>query len=93
MIIGIPKELDQNETRTAINPGTVKSYTKFGFSVIVESGAGASSHISDDILKESGAEIVTNASEIYQKSDIILKVNPPKKNELGGVLIKEGVYL
>ena len=31
MIIGIPKELDQNESRTAITPGTIKSYIKFGF--------------------------------------------------------------
>ena len=91
MIIGIPKELDKNETRTAINPGTIKSYTKFGFSVIVESGAGTFSHISDDILKESGAEIVINATEIYQKSDIILKVNPPTFEEID--IIKEGSLL
>ena len=44
MIIGIPKELNQNETRSAINVGTVKSYIKFGFKVIAESGAAELSH-------------------------------------------------
>ena len=70
MIIGIPKELTQNETRSSITASTVKSYSKFGFKVMVESGAGALSYVSDSELKESGAEIVPNASDIYQKSTI-----------------------
>ena len=60
MIIGIPKELDKNESRTAINPGTVKSYIKFGFNIIIETEAGISSHISDTMFKEAGADIATN---------------------------------
>ena len=51
---------------------TVKSYAKFGFSVIVESGAGSLSHISDNDLKESGAEIVSSGNDIFQKSDIVV---------------------
>tara|TARA_B100000287_G_scaffold409519_1_gene436951 strand:- start:143 stop:1270 length:1128 start_codon:yes stop_codon:yes gene_type:complete len=88
MIIGIPKELDQNESRSAITPGIVKSYIKFGFEVVVESNAGLLSHISDDMLKESGAKIVSSSSDIYQTANIIIKVNPPTSEEIDQ--IKEG---
>jgi len=88
MIIGIPKELTENETRTAITSGTVKSYIKFGFQVVVETGAGMLSHISDDELKEAGAEIMSNASDVYQKSNIIIKVNSPSDQEIDSM--KEG---
>ena len=91
MIIGIPKELDQNESRTAITPGTIKSYIKFGFKVIAETGSGSLSHISDADLKEAGADIVENNSNIYQKADIIIKVNPPTNEEID--LMKEGSML
>ena len=90
MQIGIPKELNSNETRTSITPGVIKSYIKFGFSVIIESGAGDGSYLSDEILKEAGAQITTNASDIYQ-SDIILKVNAPTSNEVDQ--FKEGSLL
>ena len=63
MIIGIPKELNQDETRSAITVGTVKSYTKFGFSVMVEAGA---SELPEDIIldalekgREANSEIST----------------------------------
>jgi len=88
MIIGIPKELTENETRTAITSGTVKSYIKFGFQVVVETGAGMLSHISDDELKEAGAEIMSNANDVYQKSNIIIKVNSPSDQEIDSM--KEG---
>ena len=91
MIIGIPKELNSAETRTSITPGAVKSYAKFGFSVIVESGAGSLSHISDNDLKESGAEIVSSGNDIFEKSDIVVKVNPPTDEEIS--LMKEGSML
>ena len=91
MIIGIPKELNKDETRSAITAGTVKSYIKFGFSVMVESGAGSLSHISDDELKEAGAEIVSSANDIFQKTNIIVKVNSPSDQEIDSM--KEGSLL
>ena len=91
MIIGIPKELTQDETRSAITASTVKSYTKFGFNVIVESGAGLLSHVSDDELKEAGAEIVSSANDIFQKANIVIKVNSPSDQEID--LMKEGSLL
>ena len=90
MQIGIPKELSNNETRTPVTPGVVKSYVKFGFNVVVESGAGNTSYISDDNLKEAGAQIAMSVSEVYQ-SDIILKVNAPTDDEINQ--FKEGSLL
>ena len=91
MIIGIPKELNNTETRTSITPGTVKSYAKFGFNIVVQSGAGDLSHISDADLKGAGAEIVSSGNDVFQKSDIIVKVNPPTDEEIS--LMKEGSML
>ena len=91
MIIGIPKELTQDETRSAITVGTVKSYVKFGFNVMVEAGAGALSHVSDDMLKDVGAEIVPSANDIFQKANIVVKVNSPSDQEIDSM--KEGTLL
>ena len=91
MIIGIPKELNKNETRSAVTPGAVKSYIKFGFKVIVESEAALSSQISDVELKEAGAEIALTSKEIYEKADILLKVNCPSNDEID--LMKESSLL
>ena len=91
MIIGIPKELNKNETRSAVTPGAVKSYIKFGFKVIVESEAALSSLISDVELKEAGAEIALTSKEIYEKADILLKVNCPSNDEIN--LMKESSLL
>jgi len=87
MIIGILKETTKNEKRCAITTGTVKSYIKFGFDVVIQSGAGSQSYISDDDLKDSGASILQNAKDVCDKSDIILKVNPPSDEEID--LMKE----
>ena len=91
MIIGIPKELNKNETRSAVTPSAVKSYVKFGFKVIVESETALSSQISDVELKEAGAEIALTSKEIYEKADILLKVNCPSNDEID--LMKESSLL
>ena len=88
MILGILKETQENETRVAAIPATVKQYVAAGFSVKVESGAGAESQISDDDFKEAGAEIVSDAASVYSSSDMVLKVNSPTDDEIS--MIKDG---
>lgn len=88
MILGIPKEILENETRVAAIPATVKQYISAGFEVKIESGAGLKSQISDDEFKAAGAEILTDASSVYSSSDMILKVNSPTNDELS--MIKDG---
>jgi NAD(P) transhydrogenase subunit alpha len=79
MIIGIPAEITQNETRIAATPQTVKEFVKLGFTVNVQSGAGAGSFISDVAYSDIGAKIVATAEDVFS-SDIVLKVNPPEMN-------------
>jgi len=88
MILGIPKEILENETRVAVIPATVKQYVSAGFDVKIESGAGLKSQITDNDFKEAGAEILSDASSVFSSSDMILKVNSPTDDELA--MIKDG---
>ena len=83
MILGIPKEICEKETRVAVIPATVKQFISVGFKVLIESGAGIKSQISDSDFKNSGAEILSSASEVFNQSDMILKVNSPTDEEMG----------
>ena len=82
MILGIPKEILDNESRVAAIPATVKQYVAAGFDVKVQSGAGADAQISDADFKEAGAEVLADAAAIYSASDMILKVNSPTDDEI-----------
>ena len=88
MILGIPKEILDNESRVAAIPATVKQYVAAGFDVKVQSGAGADAQISDTDFKEAGAEVLADAAAIYSASDMILKVNSPTDDEID--MIKDG---
>ena len=88
MIIGVPKEILENETRVGVIPATVKQFVSAGFSVKIETGAGEKSQISDDEFKDVGAEIVSDANSIFSGSDMVVKVNSPTDEEIG--MIKEG---
>ena len=88
MILGIPKEILENETRVAVIPATVKQYISAGFDVKIETGAGLKSQITDNDFKEAGAEILSDASSVFSSSDMILKVNSPTDDELS--MIKDG---
>ena len=88
MILGIPKEILENETRVAAIPATVKQYVSAGFDVKVESGAGVASQISDDDFKEAGAEILPDAASVFSACDMLLKVNSPTDDEMS--MIKDG---
>ena len=78
MKVGIPKELDAKELRVAATPKTVNRLQKQGFEVFIEKGAGIKANFSDEEFTEAGAKIVGSAKEIYQDSDIALKVQASK---------------
>ena len=77
MIIGIPKELKNNEFRVAATPSGVHAYVVAGHTVLVEKNAGTGSAISDADYIAAGAQIVDSADEIWQKADLIQKVKEP----------------
>lgn len=91
MKVGIPSEIAANELRVAATPKTVLRLIKQGFDVSIQSGAGVKANFADDAFKQSGASIVSSASEIYSNSDIVLKVQGPTFEEVD--MMKEGLVL
>ena len=89
MLIGVPRELLDNESRVAATPKTVQQILKLGFDVIVEHDAGFKASFEDQAFLDAGAKIGTVA-EIWQ-ADIIFKVNPPTDEEIAQM--KEGATL
>ena len=77
MIVGIPKELKNNEFRVAITPSGVRAYSSAGHKVIIEKNAGIGSGISDNEYIIAGGEIIDSADELWQLADLILKVKEP----------------
>ena len=65
MIIGLPKEIKDNENRVGLTPGAVKTLTRRGHRVLVESGAGLGSSIPDEEYRAAGAEIVVEAASAW----------------------------
>ena len=77
MIIGVPKEIKDQEWRVAITPAGVRSFIERGHEVIIESGAGLGSGITDEIYQNQGAKIVASNVEVWQRAKLILKVKEP----------------
>ncbi|KAL3761616.1 hypothetical protein ACHAWU_000103 [Discostella pseudostelligera] len=81
LTVGVPKERYPLEKRVAATPESVSKLTKPGFSVLIEKGAGSSSHFSDAEYEAAGAKVV-GAEEVWKKSDIVMKLRPPTKEEV-----------
>lgn len=77
MIVGVPKEIKNNEFRVAITPAGVREFIKSGHTVLIESSAGVGSALSHDDYKVVGAEIVATSDEVWKRSDLVLKVKEP----------------
>ena len=81
MRIGVPREIYDGECRVATTPDVVAQLKKLGFDVAVESGAGEKASFSDDAYREAGCEVIDSASDLWSKSDLILKVRAPESDE------------
>ena len=77
MIIGVPKEIKNNEFRVSVTPSGVHALVKAGHKVLVEEGAGTGSAITDADYIAAGASIISNVDEVWAKADLILKVKEP----------------
>jgi alanine dehydrogenase len=82
MIIGLPKEVKDNEFRVAITPGGVRQLVDSTHDVLVQTGAGAGSGFSDEEYRSAGAQIVASADEAWG-GDIVVKVKEPQPSEYG----------
>lgn len=81
MVIGVPKEIKDHETRVGCVPSMITALRESGHEVLVESEAGVGSSIPDDEYAEAGAIILDQASEVWSKSDLIVKVKEPQLTE------------
>ena len=91
MIIGVPKEIKNNENRVAVTPAGVTEFRKHGHTVYVQTGAGKGSGFSDDQYAEAGAVILPTIEEVYAIAEMIVKVKEPIASEYA--LIKEDQLL
>lgn len=81
MIIGIPKEIKNNENRVGLNPQSVKRLTNAGHNIIVETNAGQGIFATDDDYIAVGAEIAPDAQSVFNMADMIIKVKEPQPSE------------
>ena len=87
MRIGIPKETFREEKRVALAPAGVGTLVKSGHSVFIQTGAGVDSHFTNEQYAQAGANIVYAAEEVYQRSEMIVKIAP--LNEMESDLLEE----
>jgi alanine dehydrogenase len=81
VIIGVPKELKNNENRVAITVAGVEAFISSGHMVCIEKKAGSGSSIRDEDYRESGAVILNTPEEVFKKADMIMKVKEPLPEE------------
>ncbi|WP_338778164.1 alanine dehydrogenase [Metabacillus sp. FJAT-52054] len=91
MIIGVPKEIKNNENRVALTPGGAAQFTAAGHRVLVEKEAGLGSGFTNEAYLEAGAEIIEMAADVWAQSDMIMKVKEPLQPEY--VFFREGLIL
>ena len=77
MLVGVPKEIKVHESRVALTPEGVFELTRFGHQVVIESGAGLGSSITDADFLSAGARIEKDVDLIWKSADLILKVKEP----------------
>jgi alanine dehydrogenase len=90
MLIGLPKEIKDNENRVGLTPGAVKALVRRGHSVLVETNAGAGSSLLDEEYRAAGAEIVPTAADAWS-TEMVVKVKEPIAPEYP--YLREGLIL
>src|SRR5947209_13521221 len=91
MIIGVPKEIKEQEQRVALLPSAADQLKRRGHSVIVQKSAGVGSGYSDEEYKKAGAEVIDSADEVFKRADMIVKVKEPLAAEFP--LLRKGQIL
>ncbi|GAB3464588.1 alanine dehydrogenase [Massilia terrae] len=81
MLVGVPKEIKNNEFRVGLTPPSVHELVAHGHKVMVQQNAGAEIGLTDDQYVAAGASIVTTAKEIFDKAEMIVKVKEPQPTE------------
>ncbi|RBW68527.1 alanine dehydrogenase [Bacillus taeanensis] len=91
MIIGVPKEIKNNENRVALTPAGLLSFVNAGHKVLVEKDAGVGSGFTNEDYANAGAEIIDAAEDVWAQAEMIMKVKEPLSSEYG--YFREGLIL
>jgi len=81
MVVGVPREIKDNEFRVGLVPSGAAALVRAGHSVLVETGAGAASAITDEEYRAAGAEVVDSAADVWNRASLIVKVKEPRPGE------------
>ena len=83
MIVGVPREIKDHETRVGLVPTVVVALREAGHEVLVETHAGEGSSLTDQEYLQAGAHIASGAAEVWRKADLVVKVKEPQPAEYG----------
>ena len=82
MRVGVPKEIKNREFRVGLTPAGTRELVAHGHAVLVEAGAGTGVGLTDDAYRAAGAEIATAATDVFARSDLVVKVKEPQPDEI-----------
>ncbi len=91
MIIGVPKEIKEQENRVGLLPFTAHRLTRRGHTVLVQKSAGVGSGYPDEDYIQAGAKMIDKAEDVFSQAEMIVKVKEPLKSEYG--LLRKGQIL
>jgi len=91
VIVGVPKEVKDHESRVGLLPSGAKTLSEAGHTVVVQAGAGLASSLTDNEYREAGAQIVPSAAEVWSRADLVVKVKEPQPSEYA--LFRPGLIL
>ena len=93
MVVGVPVEIKENENRVSMTPYAVHTLVNDGHEVLIQDSAGVKSGFSNDEYKKNGARIVGTLDEVYQQSDMIVKVKEPRGRAIKDKRVSDSIYL
>jgi alanine dehydrogenase len=91
MLVGVPREIKDNEFRVGLTPSAVRELVTHGHEVVVETGAGETIDLDDDRYRAAGAEIVADAAAVFGRAELVVKVKEPQPAEIQ--MLREGQIL
>jgi len=91
MLVGVPREIKDNEFRVGLTPSAVRELVAHGHNVIVQTAAGEAIDLDDDVYRAAGAEIAPDAATVFGRAELVVKVKEPQPSEIG--MLREGQVL
>ena len=92
MIVGIPKEIKEDEYRVAMLPVGVEELVQRGHQVLVQAGAGLGSGLADEAYEQAGAKLVASGKEVFEQADLIVKVKEPQASEFPLIRKNQAIF-